>query len=56
MVTIKCSSSHVPITNDSGSARFPCPNCGKTEIIRSRRAREVVMKYTCPECGFEGPN
>jgi len=37
-------------------ARFPCPNCGKTEIIRCRHCREIVAKYKCHNCGFEGPN
>lgn len=44
------------ITNDRGSVRFPCPNCGEAEIIRSSRERKNVVKYTCPKCGFTGPN
>jgi len=44
------------LANDVGSASFPCPNCGKHIIHRTRKAREIVIKYKCPECGFEGPN
>lgn len=44
------------ITNDVGAASFPCPKCGKQIIHRSRKSREIVVKYTCPECGFVGPN
>jgi predicted RNA-binding Zn-ribbon protein involved in translation (DUF1610 family) len=44
------------ITNDTGSVKFKCPNCGKTEIIRSKHDRATVVRYRCPECGFEGPN
>lgn len=43
------------IANDRGSVHFPCPECG-TEIVRSRSERENVVKYTCPKCGFTGPN
>ncbi len=44
------------LTNDVGATSFPCPNCGKHIIERSRHSREIVIKYTCPECGFQGPN
>ncbi len=44
------------ITNDTGSVSFPCPNCGKTQIVRTKSERENVVKYTCTECGFTGPN
>lgn len=44
------------LTNDVGSTSFPCPQCGKYIIHRTRKAREIVVKYKCPECGFEGPN
>ncbi|MFH1399609.1 MAG: zinc finger domain-containing protein [Candidatus Woesearchaeota archaeon] len=43
-------------TNKSGSAIFPCPNCGKTTIVRCLHCRQIARKYKCPECGFEGPN
>lgn len=44
------------VTNDKGSVSFPCPQCGEVEIVRSRSERENVVKYTCPKCGFTGPN
>ncbi|MFW5746175.1 MAG: zinc finger domain-containing protein, partial [Nanoarchaeota archaeon] len=43
------------IANDDGSVEFPCPKCG-TMIARSRHERAIVAKYSCPKCGFEGPN
>jgi predicted RNA-binding Zn-ribbon protein involved in translation (DUF1610 family) len=39
-----------------GTTRFKCPNCGKSEIIRCIHCREIVAKYKCPVCSFEGPN
>jgi predicted RNA-binding Zn-ribbon protein involved in translation (DUF1610 family) len=39
-----------------GSVHFKCPKCLKGEIFRTGRARALVAKYTCPECGFVGPN
>lgn len=51
-----CDATKVKITNDTGNVRFMCPSCGKSEIIRSKKARELAIKYTCPSCGFEGPN
>ena len=53
---MECSSTHTNITNMGGTARFMCPKCGEHEIVRSKRARELAMKYNCPKCGFEGPN
>jgi len=42
--------------NMRGTARFLCPNCSKTEMIRCSHCREVAAKYTCSSCGFLGPN
>jgi len=56
MSELVCQATKQRITNESGSVRFKCPQCGKYEIIRSLRARQIAAKYTCPECGFEGPN
>ena len=44
------------ITNDVGAVQFPCPQCLEEVIVRSRNARQIVAKYVCPKCGFEGPN
>jgi hypothetical protein len=56
MVEKVCTSCKVRITNDSGSTIFNCPECGKSEIVRCGHCRKVGAKYTCPECGFSGPN
>ena len=42
--------------NTPGSVRFLCPQCQKVEIVRTRNEREIVAQYTCPGCGFIGPN
>jgi hypothetical protein len=43
------------LVNDSAHVVFKCPNCGESEIGRSRKARELGKEYTCPKCGFVGP-
>jgi len=53
---IICTTTKIDIANDSGNVKFPCPKCGEYEIVRSRKAREIVARYKCPNCGFEGPN
>ena len=52
----KCGSCNRRIANDAGSAVFKCPGCSKHEIIRCKECRVKAVKYTCPACGFEGPN
>ncbi|MFH1590861.1 MAG: zinc finger domain-containing protein [archaeon] len=44
------------LTNVGGSVIFKCPKCGKSVIARSRHEREIAVRYTCPSCGFSGPN
>jgi hypothetical protein len=51
-----CTSCKTKITNLVGSTRFPCPNCGKSEIVRCVHCRKIAAKYKCPKCGFIGPN
>ncbi|MBI4450923.1 RNA-binding protein [Candidatus Woesearchaeota archaeon] len=53
---IVCGSCKTPVANMGGVARFPCPKCAKTEIIRCSHCRAIAAKYKCHECGFEGPN
>lgn len=53
---LKCGSCKARITNLEGSAKFQCPSCGKSTIIRCKHCREIAAKYSCPECKFEGPN
>lgn len=50
-----CNSCKKEITNETGAVEFPCPQCGKSIIIRCEHCREVVATYSCPSCGFEGP-
>ncbi len=52
----QCLASNREITNDTGAVTFKCPNCLKGVIVRSKNAREIVAPYTCPACGFRGPN
>ncbi len=51
----KCSSCKKVIANIQGSVNFKCPKCGKTDVVRCKHCREIVAKYKCHECGFEGP-
>jgi predicted RNA-binding Zn-ribbon protein involved in translation (DUF1610 family) len=53
---ITCLSCKKQVTNEAGSVKFMCPNCGKYEIVRCNHCRKIAAKYKCPECGFEGPN
>lgn len=52
----KCLSLNVSVTNDRGAVSFKCPSCKEYEIVRSSKARKIAAKYTCPNCGFTGPN
>jgi hypothetical protein len=56
MAQLICGSCKKRIANEQGSIVFKCPKCGKTDIIRCKHCREIVAKYKCHECGFEGPN
>ena len=52
-----CMSCKKRITNQGGGvADFKCPSCLQFQIIRCRHCRENASKYTCPNCGFSGPN
>ncbi|MBN2454100.1 DUF1610 domain-containing protein [Candidatus Woesearchaeota archaeon] len=55
MADVFCLSCKKKITNLSVT-RFMCPECGKYEIVRCKSCRENAVKYTCPKCGFTGPN
>ncbi len=52
----KCISCNKNISCDNGSVIFDCPKCGKHKIIRCASCKVNSIKYTCPECKFEGPN
>lgn len=51
-----CLSCKKRITNIVGTVRFPCPKCGKSEIIRCKNCRIIAAKYECPQCHFQGPH
>jgi LSD1 subclass zinc finger protein len=51
-----CSSCKTPLANTKGSIKFACPQCSKTELHRCAHCRTIAATYTCPECGFSGPN
>ena len=55
METVLCSVTKKTVYNDRGAVKFLCPQCGKTEIVRSTEARVNAMRYSCA-CGFTGPN
>lgn len=44
------------IANDKGAIVFACPQCNFDSIVRSSTERKNVTQYTCPKCGFTGPN
>ena len=51
-----CMATKKRVDNDPGAVTFNCPSCGKYEITRSSNARKNALQYTCPQCGFVGPN
>ncbi len=53
---LTCSSCKKRIANIAGTAKFPCPNCAKTTIIRCAHCRKIAAKYKCSNCNFSGPN
>ncbi|MEW5896375.1 MAG: zinc finger domain-containing protein [Nanoarchaeota archaeon] len=52
----RCISTKKKIDNDPGAVTFKCPRCSDYEISRSTYARKNAIKYSCPRCGFTGPN
>lgn len=56
MAKLVCGTCKAPVANLAGSARFLCPQCSKVEIVRCATCRRNAAKYSCPDCGFEGPN
>lgn len=48
---VSCKSDISVIPN---SVVFTCPKCGH-EIVRCGNCRKKIVKYVCPNCGFEGP-
>lgn len=56
MANLICNSCKQKITNQAGTTKFKCPNCGKYELVRCKHCREIAARYTCSECEFTGPN
>ncbi|MBI1970826.1 RNA-binding protein [Candidatus Woesearchaeota archaeon] len=53
---LQCSSCKKRVSAKVGTTTFSCPQCGKHTIVRCGSCRRIVAKYSCPGCGFEGPN
>ena len=51
-----CSTCKKDSTNEEGTVDFPCPACGQAIIVRCPHCRSIAAPYTCPKCGFIGPN
>ncbi len=56
MTELKSTATGASVVNDTGSVSFPCPKCGEAIIVRTKSERQNVVRYTCPKCGFTGPN
>lgn len=50
----RCVSCKEEISSHPHSVQFKCPNCDET-IIRCGKCRKLMLKWTCPSCGFTGP-
>ncbi|HJJ55569.1 MAG TPA: zinc finger domain-containing protein [Methanocorpusculum sp.] len=53
MAILKCTSCNAPLS-DRGATEFKCPVCGEM-IHRCAYCRKQSIKYTCKNCGFQGP-
>ncbi|MFW9907927.1 MAG: zinc finger domain-containing protein [Candidatus Thorarchaeota archaeon] len=52
---IRCTSCHGSVSPQEHSVKMACPNCGGFTIWRCESCRRFSNRYTCPNCGFEGP-
>ncbi len=52
---MNCTNCGRKIESESVWVRFPCPKCGKTEIIRCDSCRTLENPYKCEQCRFTGP-
>ncbi|MHA1638565.1 MAG: zinc finger domain-containing protein [Candidatus Thorarchaeota archaeon] len=55
MKAIRCTSCHGSVSPQESSVKLQCPSCGVFTIWRCESCRRFSNKYTCPNCGFEGP-
>jgi hypothetical protein len=51
---LRCTSCNVDVLARPNYVRFPCPSCGKFEIVRCSRCKSLSIPYKC-KCGFVGP-
>ncbi|MBS3164476.1 RNA-binding protein [Candidatus Woesearchaeota archaeon] len=51
-----CISCHKRVTNTTATTVFKCPQCQNYDIMRCGPCRENAVSYSCPACGFMGPN
>ncbi|MBS3123879.1 hypothetical protein J4437_04560 [Candidatus Woesearchaeota archaeon] len=51
-----CLSCKKRVVNDAGKVDFQCPKCKTYLIVRCSNCRSNAVKYSCPNCGFVGPN
>ncbi|MFW9805419.1 MAG: zinc finger domain-containing protein [Candidatus Thorarchaeota archaeon] len=52
---IRCTSCHASVSPQEDGVKFQCPSCGEFTIWRCESCRRFSNRYTCPNCGFEGP-
>lgn len=55
MEELKCTSCGMNVLAKKNFVKFMCPKCGKLEITRCSTCKSLGTKYTCKDCGFEGP-
>ncbi|MBS3147704.1 RNA-binding protein [Candidatus Woesearchaeota archaeon] len=51
-----CITCKQPSIGQTGFTIFKCPKCLKTDLSRCSHCRKIAAKFSCPQCGFEGPN
>ncbi|MFH1721082.1 MAG: zinc finger domain-containing protein [Candidatus Altiarchaeota archaeon] len=52
-MTEKCTSCGTVVSRNY--TKFKCPKCSKSEIVRCPSCRSLSAKYSCADCGFQGP-
>ncbi|HLC71510.1 MAG TPA: zinc finger domain-containing protein [Candidatus Nanoarchaeia archaeon] len=56
MTDLSCLSCKKKVVNDQGNTQFLCPGCSKYPVVRCTNCRAKAAQYSCPQCGFTGPN
>ncbi|MBU0953632.1 MAG: DUF1610 domain-containing protein [Nanoarchaeota archaeon] len=52
---LRCISCGRRIEGDPQYVLFPCPGCGKEQIVRCDHCKQRANKYACTSCNFSGP-